>query len=357
MAQAAPWLNYVMTSPALSASAKAVGMTTALYSDPNRQYPGDVMWTDDETTFAHDCNGSRISISGSNTWLMDPHSAHLWVLWPTFVQLTQQWGGQFDYVFEDSADEINTNRFSALPCNFDQTDWTNATNQMQTALGYKILYNGLGLVVPNTTTPGPAFGVNGTSQGGMSEDCYAGRTPSGYYYYPHWAATANTEIQMARAEKLFICHADAWVDAPTNTALRTYFYASFLLTYDRDSMVVDTEFGTPSDLHVMPETELVPLHPLVWYPNDISQLMQPSGVYGREWKDCYIAGQWVGPCAAVVNPNNPQKGPAKAFPWPTKYTHTLTMTGAGAYDGGTIGTTGPPPPATMPGGTAAIVFP
>jgi hypothetical protein len=356
MAQAAPWLNYVMTSPALSASAKAVGMTTLLYSDPNRQYPGDVMWTNDETTFAHDCSGNRISISGSNTWLMDPHSQHLWQLWPSFVQLTHSWGGVFDYVFEDSADEINVNRFSSMPCNFDQTDWTNVTNQMDTALGYKIVFNGLGLVTPNSTAPGPAFALNSTAQGGMSEDCYVGRTPTGYYYYPHWGATENTEILTAQAQKLFVCHADAWVDATANDALRTYFYASFLLTYDRDAMAVDTEFLTASDLHVMPEDELVPTHPLVKTPSDISMLMLPSGVYGREYRDCYVAGQWIGRCAAAVNPNNPSKGGPLAYPWGSKYQHTLVMNGAGAYDGGTIATNGPPPPATLPGGSAVIVF-
>jgi hypothetical protein len=356
MAQAAPWLNYVMTSPALSPAAKAVGMTTVLYSDPNRQFPGDVMWTNDETTFAHDCNNNRISISGSNTWLMEPHSTHLWQLWPAYVALVKSWHAQYDYIFEDSADEVNPNRFSSMPCNFNQNDWTTATNNLDNALGSPIIYNGLGLINGQGTTPGPAFGLNPTAFGGMSEDCYVGRTPTGYFYYPHWAATENTEIQMALGQKFFICHADQWVDAASNTALRTYFYASFLLTYDRDAMAVDTQFQTPSGLGVMPEVQLVPTQAVQKLPADVSSLMTSSGVYGREWNACYIAGQSVGPCAVAVNPNNPAKGPARAFPWPTKYHHTLQMTGAGVLDGGTVSTTGAAPPATMPGGSAVIVF-
>jgi hypothetical protein len=351
------WVDYVMTTPALSSAAQAAGEKSVLYSDPNRQPPGGPMWTNDETTFAHDCNGSRITIAGANTLLMDVHSTHLWALWPAFVALTQTWGGQWNYIFEDSANEINTNRLSALPCNFDQTDWTAQTNQMDSVLGSPIIYNGLGLVAQGSTSPGPAFDLNGTTNGGMSEDCYVGRTPTGFYYAPHWDATENTEIKMSQAGKIFICHSDAYVDASQANALRTYFYASFLLTYNRQNQVVNTEFLTNSGVTIMPEAQLVPLNPVVPTPSDVNGLLQSSGVYGREYRQCYFAGNYVGPCAVVVNPNNPGRGPALAFPWPTKYHHTLSMQGYGVYDGGTAAMDGPAPPAMMSGGTAQIVFP
>jgi hypothetical protein len=355
-ADVAQWVDYTMTTPALSASAQAVGEKTILYSDPNRQPPGGPMWTQDESTFAHDCTGARISVSGSSDLLMDVHSTHLWALWPAFVALTQTWGGSWDYIFEDSADDINPVRLSAMPCNFDMNDWTANTNQMNSQLGSPILYNGLGLITQGSTSPSPAFGLNATTQGGMSEDCYVGRTPTGYYYAPHWEGTANTEIQMAQAGKLFMCHSDAYVDASQSNALRTYFYASFLLTYDRNTQVVITEFLTPSGVTVMPEQQLVPLNPVISTPGDISGLLEPSGVYGREYRDCYLAGNYVGPCASVVNPAK-QGTHALAFPWPTKYHHTLEMSGYGVYDGGTVDANGPAPVQSMGGGTAQIVFP
>ena len=358
MAQAAPWLTYVMTSPALSKTAKSLGMTTVLYSDPNRQFPGDVMWTNDETTFAHDCNNNRITISGANTYLMNPYSTHLYALWPAFVSQVHSYNNaQFDYIFEDSADEINPNRFSSMPCNFDQTSWTTATNALDAALGSPIIYNGLGLIQGSGTQPGPAIGLNPTTNGGMSEDCYSGRTPTGYFYYPHWAATENTEIQMSQAGRPFICHADWYGDAAASVGQRMYFYASFLLTYDRDTQAVDTQFATPSQLGVMPESQLVATLPRVSLPNDVSSLVQASGVYAREYNACYIATQYVGPCAAVVNPNNPAKGHALAFPFVGKYNHTLLVSGEGALDGGTVSASGPAPPATMLGGSAVIAFP
>lgn len=357
MAQAAPWLTYVLTTPALSSAAREAGIKPVAYTDPNRQAPGGPMWTQNEATFAHDCSGHRITVSGAPTDVMDPHSTVLHGLWPAFVRLEKSWGAQFAYVFEDSADEVNPQRFSALPCGFNQDDWTSATNAMDGYLGAPIIYNGLGFIPSNGPAPGPAIALNATTTGGMSEDCYVGRTPNGYFYAPHWQASENTELQMAAAGKLFICHADSYGYAKASTALRTYFYASFLLTYDRLTSIVDTQFVTPSGLGVMPETELIPKQPLVPTPADVSSLLLPSGLYGREYGDCYLSTLYVGHCAVVVNPNNPHTSGPKAFPWPGKYQHTLVMTGEGAYDGGTVSPNGPPPPALIKGGSAEIVFP
>ena len=358
-AQVAQWVDYTMTTPALSVIAKAVGMKTAIYTNPNRTHPGDLMYTNDETTFAHDCNGRRIHISGSPDELMNVYSQKLWSMWPTDTKIMEHWGGGgiYDYVFEDSADEINTQRLSALPCHFVQADWTKATNDLQNHLGMTILYNGLGLIGQGQKTPGESFKLNPTAFGGMSEDCYVGRTPTGYFYYPHWAATENTEIGMQQATKIFVCHSDAYTKASQSNALRTYFMASVLLTYDVASTIINTEFLTPSGVTVMPEAQLVPTQPLVGQPSSVDALMQSGGVYGREYGACYLAGNPIGACAVAINPNNPKSGPALPFPWPTKYHHTLVMNGNGAYDGGTVTTNGSAPPANMPGGTAAIVFP
>jgi hypothetical protein len=166
----------------------------------------------------------------------------------------------------------------------------------------------------------------------------------------------NTEIGMQQTGKLFVCHGTDFVDARSSMAIRTYYYASMLLTYDPNTTIANTEFLTPSGVTVMPEVQLVPLSPLVATPTTIDGLIQSSGVYGREYGDCYLAGADVGPCAVAVNSNKPGTQ-ALAFPWSTKYQHTMTMSGSGAYDGGTVDILGPAPPATMAGGTAAIVFP
>lgn len=355
--QARPWLDWVLVDPPHSLEAKAAGLTVMLYTDPNRQAPGGIMWTHDESTFAHDCGGHRISVQGSNNDLMDVHSNHLWALWPASVIIMQGWGAVWDYIFEDSADEIQTQKLSAMPCNFDQNDWTARTNQMDGLLGLPIMYNGLGLIPPGWSTPGPSIGLNPTTKGGVSEDCYVGRTPTGYFYTPHWNATENTELQMQHAGKFFICEADSYAQAQSSVTARLFYYASFLMTYDRNTQLVHTHFATPSELHVMPEAQLVPENPVVPTPDKISALALAGGLYGREYRSCYFAGSLVGRCAVVVNPNKPRWSPAIAFPWSSRYRHTLVVSGSGIYDGGTARVDGPPPPSKVAGGTGVIAFP
>ena len=356
--QVVQWVDYTMTKQADSLIAHALGMKTIFYTDPNRVSKNDLMYTKDESTFAHDCNGKRITVLTKDKFLMDVHSKHVWSLWPWATTTMMGWGGGgvYDYVFEDTADSVDALKLSSIPCNFDQTDWTNNTNTMDNDLGYSIIYNGLSHVPRGTESPAPAFYLNPTAFGGMAEDCYVGRSPSGYHYSTNWMGMENTEIGMQQTGKLFVCHGDAYTDAKTSGALRTYFYASVLLTYDPNTTIVNTEFLTPSGVTVMPEAQLVPLSPLVATPTTIDGLIQSSGVYGREYGDCYLAGSDIGPCAVAVNSDKPTNQ-TLAFPWPTKYHHTLKMMGKGAYDGGTVSIAGPAPPANMAGGTAVIVFP
>ena len=355
--QARPWLDWALVDSRHSDAANAAGLVTALYTDPNRVAPGDPMYTDDETTFAHDCSGNRITVAGSPNFLMDVHSTHLERLWPGEVRLMKRWGAQYDYVFEDSADEIQTQKLSAQPCGFVQTDWTLHTNAMDGLLGHPMIYNGLGLIPGATSSPGPSIGLNPTTSGGMSEDCYTGRTPSGYFYQPHWYAEENTEIQMARAGKRFICQANWYGDASQSIGLRLFYFASFLMTYDATDDIAATNFSTPSELHVMPEAQLVPEMAIAPMPSDISGLALAGGLYGREFHRCYFAAQFVSACAVLVNPNNPKNSKPAAFPWTGKYQHTLVVSGEGAYDGGVASVQGPPPPSQVPGGTGLILFP
>jgi len=356
-AAVARYVNALLTVPSTGASAVNAGIMSVLYTDPNRVAPGDPMYTSDETTFAHDCNNQRITVTGSPDYLMDVHSSHLWSLWPQEVQEFQTWGAVYDYVFEDSADEIQTQKLSAQPCGFDQTDWTDQTNTMDDDLALPIIYNGLGLIPAGYSSPGPSIGLNPTTQGGMSEDCYSGRTPTGYFYQPHWSAEENTEIQMHEAGKLFVCQSDWYVVASSAIGQRMYQLASFLLTYDLGTQYYKTEYQTPSAVHVMPESQLIPLDPLLPTPSNVSGLGLSDGLYAREYAECFIGGQFVGACAAVVNPNNPKSSKPIAFPWPTKYHHTLVTAGEGWYDGGTVSASGAAPPALVPGATGLIVFP
>ena len=357
-AQLAGMIDYSVIDQPDSIIAHSLGIKTVIYTDPNRTGPGDIMHTNIEKTYAHDCHGSRIGVIGKDKQLMNVESQTLWSEWGPAVLTMIGWngGGVYDYIFEDTADSINN--LKSMPCHFNQNTWTKNTNGMDSALGMPIIYNGLSHIDKGSTQPAVEFQLNPTTKGGEAEECYVGRTPSGYHYAPYWLGMENTEIGMARAGKIFDCTGTDTTQASTSAAipLRTYFYASFLLAYDLDKSIVESEFTTPSEVTVMPESQLVPEQPLVPTPSSIDGLREPSGVYGREYAACYLRGTLIGACAVAVNPNNPHDAPL-AFPWPSKYQHTLTMNGGGLYDGGTVGTKGPAPPAKMGGATAVIAFP
>jgi hypothetical protein len=353
---ATPWLNYASVRFVDSAAIYAANILPVVYTDPNRQGPGDPMYTSDESTFAHDCSGARIQSLGIGVgkFLMDPHSAALATLWKNYVLNQVLNGASFAYVFEDKADTIN--KTSATPCNFDQSDWTQATNALDSVLGFTILYNSLGNTAGLTGPQiAPSFGLNATTAGGMSEDCYITQNPQPYQYNSGWQIKEDTEIAMAAAGKLFVCDATAPADAASSSAMRVYFTASALLTYDPNTTIVETVFKTPSGFHVLPETQLVPKSPLVAQPATIDGLYQSGGGYGREYARCYYAGNYIGACAAFVNPNKPGMAGAQ-FPWAAKYKHTLVVSGSGVLDGGSASTTGGPPPATLDAGTAVIAI-
>src|SRR5450755_2207334 len=61
--QVAPFLDWAEVQGANANDFSQAGMKTVLYTDPNRVTPSDPMYSDDESTFAHDCSGNRITVN------------------------------------------------------------------------------------------------------------------------------------------------------------------------------------------------------------------------------------------------------------------------------------------------------
>jgi len=348
----APWLTWATATVAQSVILHSLGVKTEFYTDPNRVAPGDPLYSDVESTFAHDCAGHRITFPlKPGRYLMDPHSTKLAELWKNWVDGV---GGQFDAVYEDSAD-IVVGVTSALPCNFKQDDWTAATNAMDRALNRTIIYNGLGALADDEGhwSSSPSIGLNKTSVGGFMEGCYSSAGSDAKPHEKVWAAMENTELQMVAAQKLFSCRGLNLTPAAQAIPLRLYMDASILLTYDPATTIVSEKFPTPTGFDIDPEVEFVPLDPVVGEPTDISALLQPGGTYGRQYNSCYLLGVSVGRCAIVVNSN---RAGSKTFPWPGTYSHTLTLRGGGVLDGGTVFVNGSPPPGSVAAETAVIAI-
>ncbi len=348
----APWVSWATATATQSIILHSLGVKTEVYTDPNREGPGDPLYTDEEATFAHDCNGKRITFpTKPGKYLMDPHSSKLATLWKDYVAGV---GGDFDAVYEDSADNV-VGVTNALPCHFEQADWTSATNSMDDALDSSIIYNGLGTLSDNggEWSVSPAIGLNASSIGGTMEGCYssAGSNPK-----PHekvWAVMENTELEMVAGHKLFKCRGLNESSASQSISLRVYMDGSFLLTYDPSSSILAEKFTTPSGFLVNPESEFVPLDPLLAEPEDVSALQLPSGIYGRQYAACYLYGVSVGSCAVVVNADQSK---SESFPWPGKYEHTLSLQGSDVLDGGTVSVTAGAPPHTVDPETAVIAI-
>lgn len=350
---AAPYLDWAEVQGADANAFSAAGIKTVLYTNPNRTYPGQPMYTQDESTFAHDCSGNRITILNKPgpTYQMDPTSPHLAQLWQNWVTWATN-GNHYDAIFDDSADSVHNT--SALPCEFNQIFWSAASQRMNASLGKTIIYNGLG-TLDNVTKPPPAIQLNPSVFGGMLEGCYGNVTLNNPVPKKAvWYNFETTELTMSAQQKPFVCRGLSQPPAQQAYNLRMYMYSSFLLTYDPSSSIVSEKFTTPSNLSVFPEETFVALNPLVPAPGTVATLQTSQWTYGRQYADCYLWGLPVGSCAAAVNADDASV--PHPFPWSGVYKHTLVLVGAGILDGGIAIVYGPPPPAMIPGASAVIAI-
>lgn len=352
--EAAPHLTWAQVSVRVADAVAAAGIKTQYYIDPaltiaNR---GDQLYTSDESTFAHDCAGNRVTIPyhGLTEDLMAFDQASMRAVFKHWVDRVAG-AVHYDALFEDDADLPSEYMpFRAMPCHYSDAQWLRDFDGLNQASPLPVIVGGLNA----SKRPRPSGVIDLLSSdktlGENYEHCYASDTQP-KLTGAIWEATENTELAVARARKLFQCTARDNSAAVTSGDGRLYVYSSFLLTYDPRSSVIWEEYTTPSRFRVEPETQLVALDPLTPLPSEISGLQLPGGTYAREFGRCYISGRFVGPCAAVVNPDS------SAHSWSSRlYRHTLTLHGGGVLDGGTISADGPPPPSQLPPASGTVVF-
>ncbi len=354
--QAGPYVNWAQSAVSNATALHDVGIKVQLYEDPNRTDAGEPMNTSDQTTYAQSCSGVDVTdqYNGLTQYVMNPSSTSMQTLFQTTI--TNQVGSNpVDAVFEDDAGPLSEyqSTFSpSLPCNYTDAEWISGGIALNNASPLPIIFNGLGVL--DGESPSASLGLLAGSNtiGGNFESCYSGSSiakSDGWL----WQATENTELDVAAQNKLFSCMTYNTSSAASETDVRLYVLASFLMTYNPTTSILWERFSTTSGLHVLPESGLVALDPLVAAPSSVASLQQSGGAYGRQFGQCYMNGAFVGPCAVAVNPNS---GAEAIFPFP-QYQHTLVLTGSDALDGGTAATNGPAPPTYLPADGEAIVFP
>lgn len=347
-AAAAQWLSWVETDPSDSLQIAPFGVKTLLYTNPNRVMPGDAMYTHDERVYAHDCTGMRArgDAKYKGMVLTDSGSATLASTWRYFIKRHLEIG-HFDAVFDDEA--VGAADAMDMPCGYEFDHWLRDHNVLIRTVGYPVVYNGL----RDYYNQGVAreIALNQTAIGGMMEECYAQLASEPRVGGWKWLATENTELRMAADHKLFFCYGRDLTPADQAYAGRMYSYASYLLTYNPKSTVLWEYYKTPSGAHVMPESQLVAWNPVIRSVTHIDQLRTVSGVYVREYRQCFITGKPVGSCAAIVNPDSSAHAVGL-----TSYHKTLALRGSGVFDGGTASIVNAPPPGMLQPLQSVIAF-
>lgn len=345
---AAEALSWVETDDIGAAEIRPLGVKTIMYTDPNRVRPGDPVYNNDESTFAHTCSGTRARASASyrGQLLLDPRSRALPRVWRRSID---RHGGlaAFDAVFADDS----TGAVYSLdrPCNYDLGSWLASESGLFRSAAVPIIYNGLNFFDGHNVSQ--TIALNQNAIGGMMEECYAQFKPDHRVAGWMWNATEQTELRMAHDGKYFFCYGRDLTPADQAYDSRIYTYASFLLTYDPRTSVLWEYYKTPTGGHVMPESRLVTLNPVKRNISSIEQLRTPEGIYMRAYQQCYIAGKPAGACVAIVNPDDD----AHALSLPG-YRRTLVLNGSGVFDGGTVSVQNTAPPRTLGPRAAAIAF-
>jgi hypothetical protein len=341
--QAARYLTWAQTGAANGNAYAAAGLKVQVYANPNHVAAKDPIYSYlGSADTAKTCAGSPISLTyGTITqYVMNPQLASMRTGYAAYVAILLA-GQHVDAVFEDNAGPPGTSYGDI--CDYSESTWLTAEHELESALPYHTIFNGLSAVSEGGGLS-PAMGVlqNPSTIGGTWEHCIAD-TPTrpedaGWV----WQDEENTQLAVTAEGKYFFCLGRDTTSAPDAVAGRTYAIASFLLTYNLAYSVLWEEYASPSGLDVMPESQLVPEYPIVATPSTVASLQVSTGVYVREYKACYLAGNFIGACAMVVNSDFS----AHTFPRLTgTYSHTLKLSGAGLLDGGSASTSGPAPPA------------
>jgi hypothetical protein len=412
-----PWLSLVQIQDVESAKAfRANGVKTVYYTFATQVVGGSGFWSKlgGETwsagasptvdTFLHDCAGHALAgpTEGHYSWYFIDWSQSATVEAYEAYYVDNNINN-FDYWFIDGEETTGgmadvVTKKAEPPCQSGTAlSDTSYLSQLATGLdklGVPVLVNGLSDTLYETGEPCSCLSVAEAVKGARMEATYicpgngeggcANQAPSGAGFevshdHPLWQSKETTEMDMAKEHKVLMIQGyDNNVDPATDTGRthRLFYWASFFLTYDLGSTVAwygaygfgkDTLATNPSGVRVYPESQVVMLNPTNPEPGTIGAL-ESSGSYGREYRDCFIAGKRIGSCVSAVNPDetSPHPFPLAGYGSSNPHAHVLVLhngsgttpgtNGAETINGGFVTADGGPAPADLLSDTGVIVF-
>jgi hypothetical protein len=385
------------------AAAGVSNMRVYAYLDDSRVYKGDTAYPliapggADASAEAKTCSGTPITISNGTGYLSDPYQPATLALYDSDVGTKYNYSSEYGLVYFDDINGWEYNDNSAVPCELGapwaQPSISSAYATLIGAINLSQLLQGHGQPQFMLNSIGPMMiEAKGSTTGLISElssliasssilglDCESCLADTknaeiglhtNYELTNQWIMVEDAEIALVNAQKIFwLQDQDSNSTAGNSFTGRMYAFASFMLTWNPSYTVYQNDYyGYYGDgehpnsqnpqIHVFPEESLVAYNPRVAYPSTsagVGALADSGGTYFREYYSCFYAGQAVGPCAVVVNPDS------SSHAWPAlqgKYTHTLSIaTQMDVIDGGTATMTGSQMPSPVPATTGWILLP
>jgi hypothetical protein len=340
-------------------------MKSVFYQDATVGFsaPGDTDWwttlQNNPQYIARDCSGNIIGSPPAYEY-GDITQAGWRSLWDGVAKTV---GSGYSALFADGGGDVGS---GSLPCGATDASYSTDLGTMFSQSPQRVIANNIfeskavGTDWQTTDAPANVIGAMADS------DCYVDANAYGMgnvdfaitqgmhsygYAMDDWSQREDDELYLGRQKKLFVCLIGASHSASSERALRIYAYASLMLTYSVNSTTYFTYWKTndSTQVEVYPETGIVPANPAVATPSDVSAL-KDGGVYVREYKDCFYRGVDKGGCAFVVNSTTgTQTIPALS----RSYSHSVTLSGGGVLEGGSVGFLGPVPK-SLASGSAVI---
>jgi hypothetical protein len=354
----APYLTWAYPVYRNYAPVHAAGIKTVLYVNVLMPHVAgfpdyDGIAGEYATVQAKDCSGNPVRSYRGRGYLLDvmqpgAKGAVRSIVERFADQLHGAGSRSIDLVFVDNANSFYG--VTPMPCNFNASRWTASLDNVLSAVPYPVVLNTLS--GHPADVPAKVAALRGSNiVGGMFEKCFNSRL---------WMSEEVAQLQtiaLLRSQHKppgpgFWCYLNGTSeDASAAIPQRLFAYASFLLTYDPQYSVFQESYTTsPSTFKVMPETQFVPLNPVI-EPQNVDDLKTPGGAYVREYRYCYYRRSLIGSCEIAVNP-----GTSPAAIGNSRYRHSMTLSGGGVLDGGEVQFSSPAPSVLSPG-TAAILVP
>jgi hypothetical protein len=315
----------------------AGGLFGVSYTDPIDVVPANYepMWNVPESGWFHDASGKRIyrSLGGNIQNSLNPKSAYTKSAFNSLTASIAASSRGFNFIEVDNADWDRTSawwRFNTWGTEITtNTAYTAAVQGLLASSALPTIFNGLhdnagGLAVSGDTAFLPY------SSGGMSENCM--QDAVGPMRDSAWLFSENTILYTTNQHKWAVCEGESTVGGTDNRVDRTYFMASWWLTYDPNYSVAFPAFYSTGGVLVFPEYKIVPVQPLQTAWTNVSYLLTSTGIYARQFGACYQNGVALGACASFVNPSSTASASLPSIA--KNYHHILLLDKNNSYSGG-----------------------